>query len=109
MKQRERNCSIDIFRYVCAIMVIMIHTRPLEEFNVQLGFFTSNIIPRIAVPFFFAVSGYFYIQKLEKKEKVFVNYIIGLIKIYFIWSVIYFIVAFIEWGHKNLVAFVVVH
>ena len=107
MDYKERNCSIDIFRYVCAIMVVMIHVRPLEEFSEHLGYVTSNIIPRIAVPFFFVVSGYYYIQKLENNEKVFTKYIRGLLKIYLIWSIVYFIVNFVEWGHKDIVGFVV--
>lgn len=106
MDYRERNCTIDIFRYVCAIMVVMIHVCPLEEFSGNLGFITSNIIPRIAVPFFFIVSGYYYIQKLENNEKIFTKYICGLIKIYLIWSVVYFTVNFVEWGYKDIIGFI---
>lgn len=44
--------SIDIFRYVCAIMVVAIHTRPLEEISTSLSFIVTDIISCIAVPFF---------------------------------------------------------
>lgn len=30
---RERNASIDIFRIICALMVVSIHTGPLSEFG----------------------------------------------------------------------------
>ena len=64
-KEKVRNCSIDIFRYVCAIMVVGIHTQPLSEFSYEAGYIFSNIVPRIAVPFFFTAAGYFYVKKLE--------------------------------------------
>ena len=94
-KEKVRNCSIDIFRYVCAIMVVGIHTQPLSEFSYEAGYIFSNIVPRIAVPFFFAAAGYFYVQKLERGQKPFFPYIKRLLIPYFIWSIIYDIVDFI--------------
>lgn len=70
-KISNRNNSIDIFRFVCAIMVVMIHTNPFVDKNIYLGYIFSQIIPRIAVPFFFLTSGYFYIQKLLNGEQCF--------------------------------------
>lgn len=70
-KRKVRNCSIDIFRYVCAVLVVGIHTHPLSDFNYEAGYIFSDIVPRIAVPFFFAAAGYFYIQKLESGKKPF--------------------------------------
>lgn len=58
-ESKGRINSIDIFRYICSVMVIAIHTAPFSDINEQLGYAFSQIIPRIAVPFFFAVSGYF--------------------------------------------------
>ena len=63
IKTKTRNCSIDIFRYICAVMVIAIHTNPFLDASKKLGYIFSQIVPRIGVPFFFAVAGYFYIQK----------------------------------------------
>ncbi len=94
-KEKVRNCSIDIFRYVCAIMVVGIHTQPLSGFSYEAGYIFSNIVPRIAVPFFFAAAGYFYVQKLERGQKPFFPYIKRLLIPYFIWSIIYDIVDFI--------------
>ena len=68
---QKRNNSIDIFRLICSIMVIMIHVSPFIEINESIGFFFSTIFPRIAVPFFFAVSGYFYHKKLEKSKHIY--------------------------------------
>ncbi len=104
---RTRICSIDIFRYVCAIMVVAIHTSPFSEINKELGYIFTEIIPRIGVPFFFAVTGYFYIQKLEKAQKPFFAYFIRLISTYFLWSLLYYFIAFIRRGNLNLKDFIV--
>lgn len=40
---KSRNCSIDIFRYVCAILVVVIHTIPFGDISKEMGyFFTDN-------------------------------------------------------------------
>lgn len=101
-KEKARNCSIDIFRYVCAIMVVGIHTWPLSDFSCEAGDIFSNIVPRIAVPFFFAVAGYFYVQKLEKGQNPFFPYVKRLLIPYFIWSVIYNTVDFIAREHSDI-------
>lgn len=71
LTNKERNNSIDIFRYLCAVMVIAIHTHPFSEVNEELGYLCTQVLPRIAVPFFFAIAGYFYIQKIEKNQNRF--------------------------------------
>ena len=101
-KGKVRNCSIDIFRYVCAIMVVGIHTQPLSDFSYEAGYIFSNIVPRIAVPFFFATAGYFYMQKLEKGQNPFFPYVKRLLMPYFIWSVIYNTVDFIAREHSSI-------
>ena len=67
MKNNQRNNSIDIFRLICAVLVIIIHTRPFEDQNELLGYIVVQILPRIAVPFFFCVSGYYYFHALKKR------------------------------------------
>ena len=104
---RSRNNSIDIFRCICALMVVAIHTQPFMDINSTMGYIFTQIIPRIAVPFFFAISGYFYIQKLESGEKVFVKYIKRLVLTYIVWSLIYFAIDFCQWGYENIKSFAV--
>lgn len=103
---RERNNAIDIFRYLCAIMVVAIHTQPFMELSTKLSYVFSEIIPRIAVPFFFIVAGYFYINKLDAKKPIFLSYIKRLLKIYVFWSCVYFAIDFIHWGHISIKGFV---
>ena len=103
----ERRASIDIFRYICSILVIAIHTEPLQEIDPTWGFIAANIIPRIAVPFFFTVSGYFYIQKIHYGENQFMQYLKRLLGVYCVWSSLYFLIDFVKWGHANIKGFIV--
>ena len=106
-KVSNRNCSIDIFRYVAAVLIVVIHTSLFCDLNATLGVIFVDIIARIAVPFFFAVAGFFYINKLEQGKKIFLPYVKKLIIPYSVWSAVYFIFDFIIWGHTSIKGFVV--
>ncbi|WP_420319517.1 acyltransferase family protein [Faecalicatena contorta] len=97
-ESKRRINSIDIFRYICAVMIIAIHTAPFSDINEQLGYVFSQIIPRIAVPFFFAVAGYFYMSKLENGNNYFADYLKRLLGTYFIWSLFYYTLNYVNWG-----------
>ncbi len=88
--------SIDILRLLCAIMVVAIHTTPFTEFKGQAGYYAAYVFPRLGVPFFFAVSGYFYISSLLQGKKVFFKYLKRLAAIYILWSFIYILVDYIQ-------------
>ena len=102
----ERNRSIDIFRYIGAIMVVAIHTSPFKDIDDRLGYIFTQIVPRIAVPFFFIVAGYFYINGLCTKKEVFLPYVKRLLKTYTLWSLVYFAIDFLRWGHQNIKGFI---
>ena len=104
---KRRINSIDIFRYICAVMIIAIHTTPFSDINEQMGYVFSQIVPRIAVPFFFAVSGYFYMSKLENGNNCFFKYLRRLLGTYFIWSFFYYIIDYMTWGRsENFIYFI---
>ena len=89
----KRNEFIDMMRIIGCIMVICIHSNPLTKISGILNFAVCQIISRIAVPFFFVASGYFYAQKLYSKdnnrnEKI-KKYILKQINVYLIFSLIY--------------------
>ncbi len=86
---RFRIPSIDIFRLVCAVMIVSIHTHPLSEISSAAGHFASEIFPRIGVPFFFAISGYFYIRALLQGKSC-IRSILHTLFIYSAWSAVYF-------------------
>ena len=81
-KDLQRVYSIDFFRLVCALLVVVIHTEPLCDINEIIGFITIQILPRIAVPFFFCVSGYYYIDKLEKGMPALKAYFFRVLSLY---------------------------
>lgn len=70
--------------------MVAIHTHPFTDINATLGFMATKVIPRIAVPFFFILSGYFYYERISKNEKEFWPYIKKLLITYCVWSCIYF-------------------
>ena len=51
--------GIDYFRCVAAFLVIAIHTSIFTTYSKQFDMMATRIIARIAVPFFFATTGFF--------------------------------------------------
>lgn len=95
-KTSKRNSSIDITRYICAVMVVAIHSRVFLDIDKGVWNVFNAVFFRNAVPFFFAVSGYFFIKNALgdiHKEKA---YLLRIVKTYVIWSVVYFVVEFIS-------------
>lgn len=86
---------MDIFRLVCAVLVVAIHTEPLKELPGAWGYYA--LVPaKIAVPFFFAAAGYYYILSLLAGKKVFVKTVKRLLAVYLIWSAVYFAIDFVK-------------
>ncbi len=96
-KTKHRNNAVDLFRLIAAFMVVAIHTNPFEDISNSLGFLVCQVLVRVAVPFFFVISGYYYFIGLNKNG---INYAIKYIKRllieYGIWSLIYYIIDFIQ-------------
>lgn len=59
MKSGQNYGGLDRFRILAAILVIAIHTSPLESYSADADFFFTRILARAAVPFFFMVTGQF--------------------------------------------------
>lgn len=85
------NNSINYLRLICAYLVVVIHTQPFEKFSELLGFNLMNLIASLAVPFFFAISGYFYTNRLNS-QLPFAHYMKRLLSSYCIWNGVYFVV-----------------
>ncbi|NRY33512.1 surface polysaccharide O-acyltransferase-like enzyme [Clostridium beijerinckii] len=73
---------VDVLRLVFAIAVVSIHTMAFKSVNDDLWIATSMGIARLAVPFFFMVSGYFLYNRIasEKEPKSTIKH---LLRIYF--------------------------
>ena len=59
MKTKETYAGIDFFRIPAALFVVAIHTSPLTTWSEGADFFLTRVLARIAVPFFFMVTGQF--------------------------------------------------
>ena len=51
--------GIDRFRIIAALLIVGVHTYPLSSVSEELNFAVTNILSRIAVPFFLMITGYF--------------------------------------------------
>lgn len=59
MDTKKNYGGLDIFKIVAAFLVVAIHTSPLESFDATADFFLTRELARLAVPFFFMVTGHF--------------------------------------------------
>ena len=65
MKQYK---SLDFAKFVCAILIIVLHTDPFSSYSKLLTFGFRNIVTVIAVPFFFATSGFLAFKKIDSLD-----------------------------------------
>ena len=93
--------SIDFMRVICAILVVIVHTQSKGGDGV-VEYTLTQIIPRVAVPFFFMISGYFLSLSLTKKHdiRIIFKYLKRIIATYILWSMIYYIVT-IQYNLRN--------
>lgn len=103
MKQYK---SLDVAKFICAILIIIIHTSPFSSFSKALTFGFRNIVCVIAVPFFFLTSGFLAFKKIdslaqENKNKYVAGYLKRLAIMYGIWSAVYFPFVVIKWTRKG--------
>lgn len=75
--------SIDIFKFIYALMVIGIHSQPFGD-RLNDGLYATTIF-RIAVPFFFCVSSYLFFSK-DKQDIG--KYVLRLFKFDVAWTIL---------------------
>lgn len=89
LKNKEQGFIIlDILRIILALMVVAIHTAPLQSFNRILNSFFVNEVCRVAVPIFFIITGFFFFKKKPSFNSL-VKYLKHTLFIYFFISIIY--------------------
>lgn len=97
MKSVTNLNNLDIMKFIAAILIVSIHTTPLLSLNETLSLAFENTIARIAVPFFFAASGYLFFGKIANNDSrtaksavsYWAKYTKRIAGIYLIWSLIY--------------------
>ena len=60
----EYNC-LDLLKFICCILVAVIHTEPLKSINEAADYYLTNYAARFAVPFFFITSGFLAFRKTD--------------------------------------------
>ena len=90
MEQKRSYHAIDFTKFICSILVIVVHTAPLLNINKEYNWLLIAILGRFVVPFFFISSAYFISMNTQKYgDFYFKTYIRSLIKTYLFWSIIY--------------------
>ncbi|MBR4075228.1 MAG: acyltransferase [Firmicutes bacterium] len=87
--QNRRYASIDAARFFCALLVVAIHVRPLETYTELGNFLLDKGLCRIAVPFFFLVSGFFWARK-PMTMKSLGKFLGRILILYALWTAIYY-------------------
>ncbi|WP_207638189.1 acyltransferase family protein [Butyrivibrio sp. AC2005] len=105
---KKNYYAIDLFKFIFAFCVVAIHTGPLDGCMLSVVSTFYDIFVAIAVPFFFISSGFFLAQKMqypfqiEANEIILKKYIKKNVKLYLIWSVIYFPLALVHFASRKI-------
>lgn len=68
LQQSVRIGKLDDFKWIAALLVVANHTSPLESLNATADFLLTRVLARVAVPFFFMVTGYFVLYAAMQEE-----------------------------------------
>lgn len=106
-----RNATIDLFRVIAIFGVIVVHTDPVTRkvFTSAPEHLANLMITgagRLAVPFFFVASGYFFGGKVREGAPplpLFARYAKRLLRIWVLWSLIYLLIPLRlgQWQHQG--------
>lgn len=99
--------NLDVAKFVCALLVVFIHTDPLRGVSEIAGFYLKDVLARIAVPLFFAISGFLFFGGLDfhngrirnsaGNRGRLVKYVKRIGGLYLIWSLIYILLSLPGW------------
>lgn len=90
-KPRKRAYySLDLFKYISALLVVAIHVNPFSDLSETFNAYFIADVARLAVPFFFACSAFLHFQKRKSLNQVnLIRYEKRIGLLYLVWSVIY--------------------
>ncbi len=81
--------NLDILKYVSSILIILFHINIYMKVVYKIDFIITDVITRLAVPFFFTIAGFLIAQNENKGPNYIKNYLIELFKTYLFWSILY--------------------
>ena len=97
--QNQNYKLLDLLKFICAFLVIGIHTRPFQSISSIADKLFYYDISNYAVPFFYACTGYFLIVKQKNKglhEKIRFR-VKKILKLYVVWSIVYLPLTLCGW------------
>ncbi len=99
--------ALDYLKFFCALLVAAIHIEPFESSGFLVSFCAKNTLPRIAVPIFFIISGFFLFQKLDDRIKI-RRYSLRILLLYAVYSIIHlpFVISDINKGKTSFSEFI---
>ncbi len=96
-KNKERNHSIDICRFISAISVLAIHTMLFSDIAPLFNDIFINIVfSRYVVQFFICITGFYYCKALIEKKAIFKKQFLQMLKTYIVWTIIYYTASFVQ-------------
>ena len=81
--------NLDILKYISSILIILFHINIYMKVVYKIDFIITDVITRLAVPFFFTIAGFLIAQNENKGPNYIKNYLIELFKTYLFWSILY--------------------
>lgn len=87
---------LDIYKFIAALLVIALHVNPMISYGGMPQFLLNQGICRIAVPIFFAISGFLLAERGFEKGVVF-KYLKRIIIMYAVWNIIYLPFVDVAW------------
>lgn len=93
--------GLDLAKFIFCFFIIAIHTNPFIEISYPLNYFLTQYIGRMAVPFFFAASGFLLYRKMSVADGMDMvrvkKYLRHILRLYIVYTVIYFPVYYIQY------------
>lgn len=84
--------SLDLMKFIMAYAVVLLHCNAFIDYNELVDFFVTDVLTRIAVPFFFICSVWLLFRKMPVGEIDFLRIrksLNRLLKMYFYWTIVY--------------------
>ena len=106
MAERKIYPSLDIMKFIMAMLILTQHTS--NEWAHSTGLVHAFFgLGNFAVPFFFACSGFLFFSKLNTLDtrggqKYYRKWSLRIGKMYLVWSIIYFCFVFARWCSEGL-------
>lgn len=95
--------NLDILKYICSILIIILHLKPFLNYSSELHFAFNNVISRTCVPIFFICTGYFVSKKERDNPDYIRNYLKRILHTYLIWNIIYIPIIFLQYPNLEII------